>query len=289
MATQSGATTWGESLATLRDEVAATSGFSLKQDNSGGAASLRADSDWFVWSLPSGEDLRMNPSQRIGVAYEYGPDWNTATESWDDEYSVSGTSGDAEFNYVLSPVEGNYDTANEGDSAAWDLWTSPSGFMFYVERTAGDGQDADFFWGWTDLTQIWNYSNAAVRESEGVVGMGGREDYDDNRYREYYNMFGGGGSVGGARTGGFGTGNPDSAVDNFPYSTPVVLASETYETTYTRGSDDTRKGATPVGEHSNWFEGGYGAAHNDLVEDSGGTVQFKVKRAHDARLVMRWS
>jgi len=287
MATQSGATTWGESLATLRDEVAATSGFSLKQDNSGGAASLGGSGDWFVWSLPSGEDLRMAPEYNIAVGYEYGPDWNTATESWDDEYSVSGTSGDAKFNYELTPREGDYDSASPSDSVAWDLWTSPSGFMFYAERTTGDGRDADFFWGWTDLTQIWNYSNAATRESEGVVGMGGNRRYDENYYREYYHIFGEGGV--GSRVAGFGTGNPDSAVDNFPYSTPVVLSSGAYETTYTRGNNDSQTGQTPVAEHSNWFKGGQGAAHNDLIEDSGGTVQFKVKRAYNARLVMRWS
>lgn len=271
------ATTWGTVFADIRDKIGGMANWSVKKDQSGGAAQLSAG-EWFVLTTPTGEDLRIGVSdsnvflhtENDGFAWEYGPNFDTGSDSWSDQYANDSRALQPES---LGPCD--YNNLNVGDSVTyWLYYTDAEGFVVYVDRNVGDGRDADFVFGFAKLTKLWDYDTANNREGDYVMLYAGR-DQGGNSTQHYMNVLGESPDTPSGQTiHATGRTNPDANYDNFPLVTQNAVASAQYS-----GDGDTD---TIIGTHDLWTKdvSNNDSAHQDTIQSSGGTDLYTIVKAH---------
>jgi len=276
-------TTWGGALADLRDKVSGMANWTLKKDSSGGATEL-TDGDWFVLTTPTGEDYRifLGPAGGTysGVTFEHGPDFDAGTDSWNDRYANDPRSqiGNDGYNDEMSFAPHNGSGMDPTDTGNyWLEYVDGSGFGFYFERSEGDGNDDDVFFGLSQINKTWDYTTADNRESEYVVGVHGSHydrDYNNENQRMWTNfMPESSGAQASSTQHGFGLTNPDANFGNYP-TTDSVVCSRQYE------NQDGNQAI--IGTHDLWVRDASGgeSAHQDTIQDSGGSNLYTILKAH---------
>jgi len=271
-------TTWGGFMADLRDKVSSMTNWGLTDTSANGDAAELANGEWFVLSMPTGENVRIGMGG-IGIhggnsngalVWEYGPSWDTGSSSWSDTYSVASSS--VEYDGISCRDSG----ANAVDSVTYHAYYADAdGFAFYVDGSEGDGQDRDFMFGFAELTKLWDYSTAANREANYAIAYEGQNNDVNNQKSGGINYTGESASQRASSTrDAFGRTNPDANYDNFPVQKQNLVASDQYQ-------GDTNSEAV-IGTHDLWMtdESGSDSAHLDTVQDSGGTNIYTLVSAH---------
>ena len=272
--------TLGEMMDDLKTKAGGATGWSIAEDNvSGGSMSQGED---FTLQANTGEYVQflMDPDSlnKFEIVIRYGPDYDTGTSSWNDEYNHSpsmsgdyheGNGGSPKASF--GPVDPNNSGPSEGDPATYWMSYDTSGFVFFSERAAGDGSDAVMSFGFVEVSRLWDYTTAAAREAEmaficySPVNM----EYGNGTH------IGNAGSskvvsdaafmcAGGRSEANVARGRPngDSNFGNYPIVEKNAVRSSQY-------------GGTIIGTHTRTFEPD-AATDGDTVEDSNGNELYMI-------------
>lgn len=300
------ATTWGGALADLRDKVGGMTNWSIEVDKTEKYDSTGDDNldAWrsgtsvekngrFVLGMPTGESVEFEYATdqgNGGLRMKYGPDFDAANDTWNQRYSndpnnkyydkrdsgyEKGTSD------LLAPMAGGNSVNPTDDVTYWLAYSDAVGFAFYVERTAGDGNDADIAIGFSQVDKTWDYTAASGLEAEYTYLFTGGQIYDSASsqygstnwgYDRAVNDFNVMAESGNINDTGFGEVNPDSMFANYPLTTPHMQSSSYRNTA---GND------AIVGTHDLWVndKSGQDSAHRDTVQDSGGSNLYTLLKS----------
>jgi hypothetical protein len=281
MTTDKGVSTdWQGAINDLRDKPATATGWSIAEDptNTGDVTK----GDYFVLEANSGEYIRIdndpNTEGDPEITVEYGPDYDTTGSSWNDRYQNDPTRAGKfatkdKATFAISDSNGG--PINLSDTCTYWMTYDQSGFVMVVQRTEGDGNDAVMCLGFVEVSKLFNYSTAAVREAEmAFIYYGGvNGGYEDNNYPGWSENNGDGRHE--IHDGAFmcaggdspshparGRPNGDSNFGNYPIIEKYACLSAQY-------------GDTLIGHHTRLFEPD-AATHGDTVEDSGGTELYAI-------------
>lgn len=279
--------TWGTALAELRDKVSGMANWSLTDDPSGGAAELATGDSFVLRTSTPSEDIRFEVTAGGGLRIEHGPTYDAAGDAWTDRFSYDPAAVEDLHNnedYTVFPASAD-GSLGMSDSGTYWLEYVDRGFCFYWQREAGDGDDEDCWVGATSVTKAWDYTTAASREAENVLGFGdsrrgeqrlihmsesGTGETPNESYRAGNNSYDGRGLV-----------NPDSNLDNYPL-TNTIVSSSVYRTS---GQED-----AVIGDFDLWFGDISGAetGHKDLIQDGSQTDLYTIlKRQGTPAIGMR--
>lgn len=249
-------TTYGEALAQIRDKISGLSNWSIKDESYSNDDTAFTTGDYVVFTTPEGSDVKLETTSESHVSLEHGPNWDTANTKWGDQYSNS---------WEAMPQDGdNYSNGDLADQVRWWVeYVDSKGFAFYMSREEGDGKDKGMAMGFSELTRLWDYTTAQVRESKyTALVLGYREsDYGDTT-NVINGTFEGGESSGTYH--GKGEVNADGNNDNYPMVETTLQAGSKYEDAL-------------IGEHDLWIRDHSGdrSAHLDTVTD-GGADKFTI-------------
>lgn len=285
-------TTLGTAYADLRDKVGGMTNWSIKDDSSGGASSL-SEGEWFVWTTPTGEDIRFyveedNNHGNAGFWIQYGPDWDATNDTWNDRYSNDPhnsyhSEGTYSTQATLGPMAGGNNLTLSDNVLYWLAYADAEGFTFYMQREEGDGNDGDCAFGFGEVTKTWNYDTASSREADYALLYegdrhqrdGGSGDFSQNI--EIYNRMCASGTN---SNNGYGLVNPDSNFSNYPIKSAVCESSN-----YTASGG----GNTVIGTHDIFLDERSGAdtAHRDTVEDGSNNTTHTILKYHEVSMAMK--
>jgi hypothetical protein len=129
-----------------------------------------------------------------------------------------------------------------------------------MTREEGDNDDRAMAMGFSELTRLWDYTTAQVRESKYTALVVG---YGEANYGDEINIINGTfeGATSNGTYDGKGQVNADGNNDNFPLVETTLQASSKYEDAL-------------IGEHDLWIldNSGSRSAHLDTVTDGGGDL-----------------
>jgi len=243
-------TTYGEALAQMRDKITGLTNWSLNDESSAGTVSFGPD-DWFVATTPEGSDIRITvDGTRQEMELEHGPDWDSANGVWNDQYSKT---------YEAYPIDGdNYNSMSMDDQVRWWIeYVNSKGFAVAMTREEGDGDDEGMMIGVAELTRLWDYTTAQVRESKYTALMVGHQSSDYGDEIEKVSATFEGGETDDTYD-GKGEVNADGNNDNYPMVETTLQASFKYEDAL-------------IGEHDLWIldQSGDRSAHLDTITQGG--------------------
>ena len=177
------------------------------------------------------------------------------------------------------------------DSGSYWLTYVDRGFAFYFQREQADGEDADMFFGFSEVSKAWDYHTASNKESEWVLAFAdtasgsskftymsnsGSTQMQDGSpvptYEQGNNNYEARGLV-----------NSDPDLDNYPV-TNNVIGSRTWRNVE---QEDIILGTTDM-----WGEdiSGSDTGHRDLIVDgSSNTIYTVLKRSGQPSIIMRSS
>jgi len=275
-------TDFGTFLADLRDKVGGMTNWNIKDDSTGGAASIAAGG-WYVLTTPTGEDIRIyhNTNGYQGMQVEYGPDWDATNDGWNDKYPQSPEnhiSGNSPNKYIPN----SNDHMAETDAVTyWMEYVDGNGFAWYVQREEADGNDADVAGGFSQITELWDYDAAAKRESDYVWFGSGQFVHGGNTFfsRDYYHA--GGEGLGSVRS-PYGLVNPDANFSNFPWTDGIYNSNQYQNASGTAVIIGSTDPTVLVRDHS-----GGDSAHRDTVQDANGNNVYTVLKRNKAKVLMR--
>lgn len=244
---------WGLALASFRDGLQNLTNWSLLQDIST-TAEIEVN-DYFVFETATpAEQIRFIHTNG-GVKIEHGLDWDTADETWNNQWPNDPA--------TAQPLDGGvgYVSANAAtdDPGAYWFGRWDRGFNFYFQREVGDGSDNDLFIGMERIDKAWPYDTANANETEWVLAMADSTVGDDETNGIYEWLSGSGSGNNNYRARG--QVNPDTNFDNYPL-TNTILSSSQFRTV--SGQD------TVIGTSNLWIQDNSGSdtGHRDLIQDS---------------------
>lgn len=249
--------TWGEAFAQLRDKISGMTNWSIKDDSTDGATSF-GQSDYTVFTTPTGEDARIRVGSFGQFILETGPNWDTANTTWGDQYSQT-----FECYPMPEKYDDEYNMQMSDQVRWWAEYVDDKGWAFVATREEGDGNDKGCAVGMAQLTKLWDYTTAQVREGDySFLCLGVKPEYDETTNNEFSHTAEGGGSSGTYH--GKGEVNADGNNDNYPMVETTLQASSKYEDAL-------------IGEHDLWIQDNSGdrSAHLDTVTD-GGADKFTI-------------
>lgn len=278
---------WGTALAELRDTVGGMTDWAIKDDPTAGATSLSTGDSFVLTSSAPAEDLRLEVTGQGGLAIEHGPTWDAAGDSWTDRFAydpqrVEDFHGNDPYN--VFPCADDTALAMDDAGTYW-LEYVDRGFAFYWQREVGDGNDEDIWLGMCEVTKAWDYTTAASREAQNVLGFGcsnasnqrlihmsesGTGTSGNESYRAGNNSYDARGLV-----------NPDNNLDNYPLTNNIV-SSSVYRTS--SGED------AVIGDFNLWVADISGAetGHKDLIQDGSSTDIYTIlKRQGTPSILLR--
>lgn len=271
--------TFGTFFADLRDQISGMANWSIKHDESAGAAAF-VGNDYFVCTTPTGEDIKIGHEKgnenNWGLFCDYGPDWNVTNENWDDQFSD--TPPDHWSNNILYPV--TKDThCRDTDTVRYWIYTKDSlGFGFYVQREQADGDDGDMALSFSKVTEVWDYDSAVQRESDYLWAYGGSNDGDNNS-REYRDRMG----EGGVRVhGAYGMVNPDENFSNYVWTDAIVEHRDIQNSSGHYPIIGYVEPPILIRDNS-----GGDIAHRDTVQDSGATDVYTILKRNGCSVGLR--
>ncbi|ACV46611.1 hypothetical protein [Halomicrobium mukohataei] len=285
------ATTWGKALAALRDKVTSMTGYSVVDTSSGGGDASVPTNDWFVIATPFNEYIRFRPNtdqDNRGLTPEYGVDWDTGSSSWNDRYPNDpgnrlkeigrndGTTG------KITAHQSDGGGIQEGDAVTYWLEYVDSGFALYFQREEADGNDGDGMIFFEEVTQLWDYDDAATHEANMIFGVAGHvaDSIDYNPIKQVAldcRMAQSGSSP---HHYAQGVANPDANYNNYPY-TDGVARSSSYRNA--SGAD------AVIGRYEMVLQerSGGDAAHRDTIQDADGNDLYTILNRDAASVALR--
>jgi hypothetical protein len=247
-------TTYGEAVAQIRDKISGMADWSAKDENyETDDTAFSGSNDYFVLTTPEGSDVRIAATGSNELRLEHGPEWDTGASSWADKYSKD---------WRAMPKNGDdYTDGNFSDQVRWWVeYVNDKGFAFAMTREEGDNDDRAMAMGFSELTRLWDYTTAQVRESKYTALVVG---YGEANYGDEINIINGTfeGATSNGTYDGKGQVNADGNNDNFPLVETTLQASSKYEDAL-------------IGEHDLWIldNSGSRSAHLDTVTDGGGDL-----------------
>jgi len=244
-------TTYGEAVAQIRDKIASMANWSIKDSNyATDSTAFSSSNDFVVFTAPNGEDVRITATGSNELRLEHGPKWDASADSWADQYSQS---------WRAMPKNGeNYVDGRWSDQVRWWVeYVDAKGWAFFMSREEGDNKDRAMAMGFSELTRLWDYTTAQVRESKYTALVSGFYAANSASQTDVINgTFEGGGS--GGTQPGMGQVNADGNNDNFPMVETTLQGSSKYEDAL-------------IGDHDLWIRDNSGSrsAHLDTVTDGG--------------------
>ncbi|ELY63576.1 hypothetical protein [Natrinema versiforme] len=170
-------TTYGEAMAQIRDKISSMADWSVKDEqyNTDNTA-FTSNNDYFVFTTPEGSDVRLSATGDEEIELEHGPNWDASAGSWEDRYSNS---------WQAMPHDEHDGSPSFSDQVKfWVEYVNNKGFAFYMSREEGDDYDAGMAMGISELTRLWDYSTAQVRESKYTALVLGYQEHDDDKTYE---------------------------------------------------------------------------------------------------------
>ncbi|WP_206537181.1 hypothetical protein [Natrialba asiatica] len=242
-------------VAQIRDKIASMANWTLTEESTAGTDAF-SSSDWAVFETPTGSYVRLAIVSDQELELSHGLEWDTENSSWSDQYSNS---------WSCFPVNGdNYQSASMDSQVRWWIeYVDGKGFAFVATREEGDGLDEAMAMGFSELTRLWDYTTAQVRESKyTALVVGHKEDEYGDRITQFSATFEGGASSGTYH--GKGEVNADGNNDNYPMVETTLQGGAKYEDAL-------------IGEHDLWIQDDSGdrSAHLDTVTD-GGADKFTI-------------
>jgi len=239
--------------AQLRDKVTSVTGWAVYDTNNAGTAAFTGG-DYVVFSTPTGEYIRLLATNSGEAELQYGTNWDDAAGNWADRYPQS---------YPVYPKsEGNYNSMSLTDQVRWYVEYVQGGFAVAVTREQGDGNDSGCMFGVAEITPLWDYTTAQVREGKySLLALGSYDSHYNTRNVVNHTAEGGGS---GGTYHGKGEVNADGNNDNYPMVETTLQASSKYEDAL-------------IGEHQLWIRDNSGdrTAHLDTVTE-GGTDLYQI-------------
>jgi hypothetical protein len=245
-------TTYGEAMAQIRDKISSMANWSVKDSNySTDSTAFTSGGDYYVLTTPEGSDVKIGATNSGTVELQHGPEWDASAGSWADQYSQS-------WRAAPENLEDYGSTGWDFQVRWWIEYVDNKGWAFFMSREAGDGNDEAMAMGMSELTRLWDYTTAQVRESKYTALVAGYKsaDYNQSAFSAVNATFEGGTS--GGTHEGKGQVNADGNNDNFPMVETTIQASSKYEDAL-------------IGTHDLWVRDNSGdrSAHLDTVTDSG--------------------
>jgi len=244
-------TTYGEALAQLRDKIGGMASWTTAYDSTGGNASLTGG-DTMAFSMANGNYLEWSLNGNGELTARTGPDYDTANGGFNDSHSRS---------FTLYPGQQDEGTnVNYGDQVQyWVEYVDAKGYVAYIGREMGDGSDYAMLWGHAEITRLWDYTTAQVREGKYAYLAVGTDYSFSETYSHVSHTAEGGGS--GGTVNGKGEVNADGNNDNYPMNETTLVASSKYEHAL-------------IGDHDLWIrdQSGSRSAHLDTVTSGGGDL-----------------
>lgn len=209
-------------------------------------------------------------SSREGFKIQYGQDYDTVNDTWDDRYPNDPTYDYRDIDdYGLAPSDSGFNVSIT-DTVTYDIYDDGADNVhIFVERQENDGDDAHMFLGLHKLNKLWDYSTADNKESEYVIGLDG---YAKGERHTQMNHLSNGGAFDRQSEKtytlyGIGRPNPDSNFSDYPAVPENVVVSNLYN-------------QTPVGKHANWFIDLAGS-HGDTISDSDTGSEYLIRKPFD--------
>ena len=246
--------TYGEAVAQIRDKISSMANWSVADEQYANDSTSLSHGDYVVFTTPEGSDVRLEITNSGEIRLEHGPSWDSGAGSWSDKYSNEWR--------AFPHQESDYSPsmAMSDEVRWWVEYVDAKGWAFAITREMGDNDDKAMAMGFSELTRLWDYTTAQVRESKYTALVVGPMSDDYSRTNSIVNgTFEGG--VSGSTYDGKGQVNADGNNDNFPMVETSLQASDKYE------------GAL-IGEHDLWIRDNSGSrsAHLDTVTDGGGDL-----------------
>lgn len=291
--------TWGELWPFLRDELTSVTGWTLETqgfhtaDGSGGGTGTTGETstfhrdrnvdldgdgnnehDYIVLSTPTGEYLSFRAYDDPGdpVRWEYGDTFTVGDgQTYPTGYSGEGS---GQRMYLTSGRPGDQYTTDVRYSDSVTFWLSydSEGFFLYYTREENDGYDFHGALGWSQVSKVWDYTQASAKESEGVVHYHNGTPNTD--YREVRrNAFGN--AQGTGTQGSVGILNPDPDLESYITHDTTTLSSSQFQNAAGRQA--------PTGTHDRWLneESGTDVAHEDIIQLNGSNEYIILKEYSD--------
>lgn len=278
--------TYGDAIAQLRDNIGGMTNWTVVDTSTDGGATPMPTNEWFVVEAPNGEAFKVviGAGEDDDLQLEHGPDYDTGG-SWNTRYSndirTRSRTDENGDEMGFQPASNNQtDMGSTGNF--WMCYADGVGWMWYFERSEGDGNDEAVMLGVSQINKLWDYTTAANVESEYTTAAAGamyeREYNGDTVNEAYLNVMSESDAFpqdSNTRT-GFGQVNPDGNFGNYPVVEETIVSSSQY-----RNADNND---AVIGTHTLWIrdESGGDAAHQDTVQDSGGNDLYEVLKAHDS-------
>lgn len=266
----------GQTVAELGNRLDTLTGWTLALDNT---TTDGLDYQEIVVTNPFGEFIRIYLNSRK-FTFEYGADYDLVNGNWVDRYNHDLRSDRG----YMTPIHNDDWRARHSDEVRCWFEYVDRGFLMYVERLEGDGRDGEMFMGFSEVSQVWQYTVADSRESymAWCYGATRSDQWGDvspnNTNRQRWNHMGEGGHSGNTFD-GYGILNPDADWDNFVV-VPTLQASTRFRNTTNTDSI--------IGTHDLWLNdrSTYNTAHMDTVSDGAGNT-YKILKAYTMDLAMR--
>lgn len=297
---------YGTALAELRDKVSGMSNWSVKHDSSGGAAALAKGDEIVLTSADPAEDLLIGVDDAIGGLYlQHGKAYNSGNTAWDDRFTYDphatkdfyDPEGSTQFDSPMTvyPYRANMNESTISMSATGHYWleyTDGGGFVFWWQREAGDGDDAELFIGMSKINEAWDYTGAAEREAQWALSFGdsnkgtqrlihlsesgktNQNPESDNQGEKTHvkpsNTYVARGQV-----------NPDNNFANYPLTNHIVSSAQ-----YTNVNGN----AAVIGDFDTVLDdqSGSSTGHRDLIQDDqGNSIYTILKRSGTPHIAVR--
>ncbi|MDX1746708.1 MAG: hypothetical protein R3324_12280 [Halobacteriales archaeon] len=283
--------TWGEFLADFKTKVEGMTNWSAV-DESDWPDPVPDDgtNHWFVVQTPHADYIRflVDFRGRMGINMEWGDDWDSVNDTWNNEYNTSmtdvrddGINNDTEW--VPKDNNANRQMGATDNCRYWMEYVDDKGFAWYVQREEADGQDGDLFMAIAEINPLWSFHTAAAnpetRYTFSVQGGYVRNDQNEIRTNSYFNRTGYGNSSNATIT-GEGIVNPDTNLSNFPWKDNII-GSSIY-----RNSDGED---AIIGDHQLFIrdQSGGDSQHRDTVQDGGATDIYTLLKRNNCDVGLR--
>jgi len=260
---------WNEITDEIATKIGNVTGWSRTGNNQGTAGELNSG-EYVGFSMPTGEDMKLEMGSYEGHEYEFGESFDTSNGSWTNRYE----------RYPRDTNDGGYapitnDPIRLSDQVTYWFSADGNSWVFYLQREESDGKNRDMAVGCARVDEAWNLSAANASFSEwAFLGAGGLARYARFEFTNNYSTWDKNSQ--GPNFDGWVVGNPDANFTDAPAATPNVITADPLQV---EGRD------TIIGTHDLWYENRGGLAHKDTVSIDG--TNYTVYAAEDVWILFK--